>query len=309
MRLKDSARLLVLVAAIMGGTSAHATSLIDEGREHFMARRFYAAEDCFNRASQADPQNQLIRFYLGQTLEHLYDEKAAKVAYTDCFRINPFNEQGSAAKKALLQLNGRIEERAHQATDTPDVTRKTVEMINRQSGEMQANYIRWGNTTSQRAISNGNRIASRNGYFEPMTLAGVRGGSRLYDYTGMEDWSSRGQIRTSWIRADAQVQALRHQSASVRSARELAATAANLEALIAEKKRPGEAKLRALGTQLYVRYYGSEDHDAPTPPQDPLIELKATELRLSSLPPIRTETSANVSLAQSVGSMLRSKHY
>jgi hypothetical protein len=141
-----------------------------------------------------------------------------------------------------------------------------------------------------------------------MTWAGVRRGNRLYDYNGMEDWSSRGQIRTSWIRADAQVQALRHRSAADQSARELAASAANLEALIAEKKRPGEAKLRALGTQLYVRYYGTEDHDAPTPPQDPLIELKATELRLSSLPPIKMETTANVSLAQIVGSTLRSNH-
>jgi len=309
MRLKDTARLLVLVAAFIGGTSAHATSLINEGREHFLARRFYAAEDCFNRASQADPQNQMIRFYLGQTLENLYDDQAAKAAYTDCFRINPFNEQGNAAKKALLQLNGRVEERAHQATDTPEVTKKTVEMINRQSREMQANYIHWGNANSQRAISMGNRISARNGYFEPMTWSGVRGGRRLYDYSGMEDWSNSGQIRTSWVRADAQVQALRHQSASVQSARELAATAANLEALIAEKKRPGEAKLRALGTQLYVRYYGTEDHDAPTPPQDPLIELKATELRLSSMPQIKTVTSGNVGLAQSIGSMLRSKHY
>jgi len=75
--------------------------------------------------------------------------------------------------------------------------------------------------------------------------------------------------------------------------------------LLAEPKRPGEPKLRALGTQLYVRYYGTEDHSDPTPPEDPPIELKATELKLASLPPVKAsqfnEVKIPASPAQTLG--------
>ncbi len=315
MRLWRTAKVLILMAAVVGGTSAHASNLIEEGKEHFKARRFYAAEDCFNRASQTDPQNQLIHYYLGQTLEQLYDAKAAKAAYTDCFRINPFNEQGVAAKQALVHLSGRVEAEAHAPVDDVKVTAKTIEMINRQVADGQARYVRWGNSNSAHAISIGNMSAARMGYDAQMSLRGVRRGGRLYDYGGGRDVSNSSEIRSSWIRADAQREALKHQIAAVQSCRELAASAANLEALIAEKKRPGEAKLRALGTQLYVRYYGDEDHESPTPPQDPPIELRATELSLkglSGLSKIATKSMHTepepFSLSQAAGLVLRSKY-
>jgi hypothetical protein len=53
---------------------------------------------------------------------------------------------------------------------------------------------------------------------------------------------------------------------------------------MAQKKQPGVPKLRAVGTDLYVRYYGNEDHEAPTAPPDPVLELHATQLKLTALP-------------------------
>lgn len=46
---------------------------------------------------------------------------------------------------------------------------------------------------------------------------------------------------------------------------------------------PGDAKLKALGTNLYVRYYGDDtpSYDLPPVPEDPIQELRAKALRLS----------------------------
>jgi len=71
----------------------------------------------------------------------------------------------------------------------------------------------------------------------------------------------------------------------------LQSSANNLQYLLADKKHPGEAKLRAFGTNLFVRYYGNEDHEAPTPPPDPILQLRATQLRLSELPPLARRSS------------------
>lgn len=322
MKLWNTTRAMVLIAAMIGCSSAWAasSSLIEQGKEHFKAKRFYAAEDCFNRALQEDPQNQIIYFYLGQTLEQLYDSKAAKSAYTNGFRINPFNKLGVSTKEALIQLNGRVEADIHKPSDDVKTTVKTVEMIRRQAADGRERYIRWGNAHSEHAVGMGNMAAARFGYEDPMTLNGVRRGDRMYDYYGANsanEVSGRSQIRSSWVRADAQKEALRHQSAALKAARELSASAANLEALLAEKPRPGGAKLRALGTQLYVRYYGNEDHEAPTPPEDPPIELKATELSWKGSPAAPTiaskqlsatpQSTESISLSQAAASILREK--
>lgn len=280
-------QLFVIMVTLSCIGSANAASLIDEGKENFKNKRYYAAEDCFNRALQADPQNQLLHYLLGQTLEQLYDNKAAKSAYTNCFRINPFNTQGTAAKKALIQLNGRIEEQAHTATDTPQTMAKALDQIQRQSAERQGIYILNGNRNAAWALATGNREAAKYNYQTRMTLQSLRNGRGIYNYgNAYSEISQEAAIHTSWLRADAQSQALMHQSQASIAARELANSAANLEILLAEQPRAGVPKLRALGTNLYVRYYGTDDHFDPTPPEDPPIELKATQLKLASLPPL-----------------------
>jgi hypothetical protein len=95
-----------------------------------------------------------------------------------------------------------------------------------------------------------------------------------------QSWSSQS--------SDYQVQQLRRQQADVQSAQSAQESANNLERLMAEKPNSGSGtpKLRALGTNLFVRYYGSHDQDgstASTPPADPVQELKAKELKFSDM--------------------------
>jgi hypothetical protein len=94
--------------------------------------------------------------------------------------------------------------------------------------------------------------------------------------------SNQNQINTSYIRSDANVQAMRAQQAGVKSAEELQKSANNLESLLGEKPRAGSPHLRALGTNLFVRNYSDHDDDSIAP-VDPIIELKARQERLADL--------------------------
>jgi hypothetical protein len=73
---------------------------------------------------------------------------------------------------------------------------------------------------------------------------------------------------------------------------EIQKSANNLKLLIADpSNKPGNAKLRALGTNLYVRFYGSPERD-DVPGEDKPLELRArqgllSDLHLSTSNPIR----------------------
>lgn len=234
MNIWKTARVFSIVLAVLLSTKVCAATLLEEGLDHFNAKRYYAAEDCFNRALAAEPNNQMFYYYLGQTLERLCDPKAAKTAYENCFRINPFSVQGLYAKHTITELAARMEEQAHAAADTPQITAKTIQEIQRQTADAQNRYYRWGNTGARWTIDKGNREAARLGYEAQMTLRGVRHGR--YGYNNGADISNMNQIRTNWIRSDSQAQALKYQAAAARAAYELRNSAANLELLIAERK-------------------------------------------------------------------------
>jgi len=84
------------------------------------------------------------------------------------------------------------------------------------------------------------------------------------------------------MRNDAVIQGTRARSEATRKAAFVAQSAANLKSLMMQPTRPGNAKLRALGTNLYVRYYGSDTPSwTETPaPEDPAIELAAKANKL-----------------------------
>ncbi len=63
-------------------------------------------------------------------------------------------------------------------------------------------------------------------------------------------------------------------------------SANNLQRLMSEKQNPNQPKLRALGTNLFVRYYGSHDQDGSTPSApaaDPVVEMKANQWKLGDM--------------------------
>jgi tetratricopeptide (TPR) repeat protein len=118
--------------------------------------------------------------------------------------------------------------------------------------------------------------------------AGGGGGAVGYTpYAGINMYgrhavSNARQINTSYLRSDANVQAMRAQQEGVKAAAELQKSANNLESLLSEKEKAGSPHLRALGTNLFVRNYSDHDDDS-VPPVDPVIELKAKQQTLADV--------------------------
>jgi hypothetical protein len=83
--------------------------------------------------------------------------------------------------------------------------------------------------------------------------------------------------------SDYQVQKMHKQQEDAQHAQYTQDSANNLQRLMSEKQNPNSPKLRALGTNLFVRYYGSHDQDGSTasaPGADPVIEMKAKQMKL-----------------------------
>jgi len=277
---------------VLTGSAAFADSLVDQGMEAFDQKRFYAAEDFFNKALAQNPGNQSVYYFLGKTLENLYDPKSAKEAYQNCFRINPFSVQGKYAKQAVTRLSGQIEGDKHTPADTPEQTSKTIDMINRETADAKQRYGATANREAAWAGTRANNELKSLGYRMSSDLSAISRGGRGRGTTyQMGEMSNMYAIRTSYIRSDGQVQANLARAAGTQAQAELQSSANNLQYLLADKKHEGQAKLRAFGTNLFVRYYGNEDHEPQTAPPDPLVQLRATQLRLSELPRLGPSTS------------------
>ncbi len=130
------------------------------------------------------------------------------------------------------------------------------------------------------------------------TLGGVYGyhtNARHYGYGGgygatnaadqydREEISNLGDIRANYVMTDGRVQGNRARQEAAEKAANVQESAANLKDLMLQPTKSGGAHLRALGTNLYVRYYGDEtpSYDYPIVPDDPVEELRAQALRLS----------------------------
>jgi tetratricopeptide (TPR) repeat protein len=86
----------------------------------------------------------------------------------------------------------------------------------------------------------------------------------------------------SYAASDPQVQRMYKQQQDAQHAQYTQDSANNLQRLMSEKQNPNSPKLRALGTNLFVRYYGSHDQDGSTPSApgvDPVIEMKAKQMK------------------------------
>jgi tetratricopeptide (TPR) repeat protein len=268
------------------------SSLFNQAQADIDATRFHAASEELEQAIQMNPNNAKAYSMLGDSLLKLQDREGAKEAFRACFQVDPFGADGRNAKAMLLKMVSDDTIRATAPQDTPQVVAHTIQTLNLEAADLANRYRRDGNRWANFRRYLGNIEAQKiefetNGYRGGFSRrrSGIGFASAGYGGGwGRGEISDLGRLRSNYIRTDAQVQANYARSESARKSAFVQESTANLKD---QMLKPGilkdDARLKALGTTLYCRYYGDETPsvDEPPVPEDPIQELKARAMGLT----------------------------
>ncbi|HEY9785152.1 MAG TPA: tetratricopeptide repeat protein [Candidatus Obscuribacterales bacterium] len=277
--------LIALAVLTAAASHAQARTALEEGIEAYYQRRFNAAAMHFDEAIAKNPQDWRGHFYLARALEQLKDYKGARDEFMVVFQMNPFSKEGKLAKAALMDLAAGIEARKHKADD-PKHFKQAVRLINAQCNDNKTRF----RAQAQRAANERMQLHARS-----LGMAMPTRRSPWY-YRESDEVSNMAYIRNSYARTDAMRQSALMRLEAAKRAEETQKSANNLKMLLVDRSvRPDSAKLRALGTNLYVRNYRPPEDD-DVAPEDPPIELRARQLKLSSIFPPDKAVPAPMSL-------------
>jgi tetratricopeptide (TPR) repeat protein len=198
--------------------------VMNRGIDNYNLHRYHNAEDDFEECCAMAPGMSRVYTYLAVTKLQVGERQSALDAFNTCYELDPFGSYGRYAKNCLLVLAGDEAIRKRGVIDSQKDLDKALNKINQQSTDEIARHNRDGSDVSRLRYSMPNTSRNLLGYF----------------------------------RFDTQVQARLAQADAAKRAAETAESANNLKHLLATKHRPGDANLRAWGTNLTTRYYGSE---------------------------------------------------
>lgn len=260
--------------------------LLNQAQANISLRRFHAAAEDLMNAIQINPSSSLAFRQLGDVLVELKDSEGALESYKACFENDPFGENGKYAKAKLLLLSGRNAKSKIAPQDTEPVVQNTIKTVNRQVQDY-ANRMQYEARRNSMRISREPALGFPGGFVPAYDtqgyprrgrggMGGGRGGYGGGGY-GTGELSDLNYLRSNYARSDVQVRAMKAQREATQKAAHVAESATNLKDQLLRPHKKGGARLRALGTNVYVRYYGDETPSSTDEkiPEDPAIELKA----------------------------------
>lgn len=242
------------------------------GIANFKLKRFQHAREDFEQAISFSPGSPQACANLGSTLMLLKDYDGAQEAFKAAFTLEPFGQLAQYVHKQLINLAHEDAYRKTAPQDTPQVVTQTISTINRQAAESAQRYYRDANATANHRIFMGDLQAQRITRQSEQDIADLRymqrGGyhgahyrSRYasgYDFRDQAaEISNIAAIRRNYILTDAQTQANRARLEGSQKSNFAYESATNLKDQILAPVKPGSAQLKALGTSLYARYYGT----------------------------------------------------
>ena len=258
------------------------SSLFAQANDDMDATRYHAAAEELEEAIQLNPNNSKAYALLGTALLKLQDREGAKEAFRACFQVDPFGADGRNAKAMLLKMVSDDTIRATAPQDTPQVVSHTIQTLNLEAADLSNRYRQEGNRWASYRRYLGGIEAQRMEGENP--TYGRRSHFAGYGGYGRGEISDLGHLRSNYIRTDSIVQANYARSEAARKSAFVQESAANLkEQLLTPGILKDDARLKALGTSLYCRYYGDETPsvDEPPVPDDPVQELKARAMGLT----------------------------
>lgn len=233
------------------------------------------AGESLQKAVRQDPYNAVCHYYLANTLVYLADNKGAAGEYRACFDLDPFGQAGQFSRAALKKLgDGYLASIAYGPknvlTDSGSSIRSSVASISRQTTEKgkfyQDNSQICARLASDSATVYANRVSQSADELVAEIQAANKGHMSEEIEADLQEIRQKALYKASWLREDAQQQAHRRMAAETKRSELVEKSAGNLLALISENPQVGKVKLKASGTNLYVRNYAM----VPLPTPEPL---------------------------------------
>lgn len=219
--------------------------IMNRGIDNYNGHKYTNAEDDFEECCAMAPGMSRCFAYLAITKMQLNLRQAAIDSFRTSFMLDPFGNYGRYAKSCLVTLAGDEAMRKRPPVDSKKVLDVAMSNIDKQSSDI-----------SNRHQSQANQVAtSRIGY------------------------------RADGLMIDSRIQSNNARIEGALRAAHTVESANNLKHMLAVKKMPGDANLRAWGTTLTTRYYGNETYlNAPYYiPKERPMELKAIVQSLQSM--------------------------
>lgn len=250
-------------------------SMFNKASADMRARRYHAAADELLQSIKLNPRFTMGYAYLGDVLYKLKDTEGAKEAYRACFEVDPFGKYGRYGKAKLMGLAAQAAYNASSPQDSPKVVERTINTINTQAADLAGRYrTEYANSTSWRQALL--TLAQRRAQ-EAARIARASGRQSSWYGNDRNEMSDRNAINSYWAQTEYNMKIYRARAEAARKAAFVAQSAADLKAQMLQPVGAGGSTLRALGTNLYVRYYGDENSSIndPPAPEDPVEELAA----------------------------------
>ncbi|MBX9570525.1 MAG: hypothetical protein K2X77_16640 [Candidatus Obscuribacterales bacterium] len=254
---------------------AFAVDDLKAGIASYQKQDYAQAAEALKRAAKKDPYNAVCHYYLANSLVYLSDTKGAATEYFTCFDLDPFGQAGQYSREALKKLKGPVSpvpgsgNAARTAPDSGASIRHAVGSIGRQTTEKgkfyQDNSQICARLVSDNATVYANRVSQSAEELVAEIREAYRGKMPESVEADLEEIRQKALYKAAWVREDAQQQAHRRMAAETKRSELVEKSASNLLALIAETPKVGKVKLKAAGTNLYVRNYAMEPLPTPEP--------------------------------------------
>ena len=239
-------------------------SLLNAGIADFRAQRFHHAQDEFEKAISLKPGSPEAYADLGGTLLMLNDRPGAQESFRVCYALQPFGKIGAYARKQLIKIARDDAYEKTAAQDSQKLVERTLKTINRQTFEQthmhqvqatsMAEYrMRLANIEIERLNAELHQVLDD---VRAQRANNGRGPHFGDDLEVMQEMINLYNRRSSYQRKDGPRQANIALSGGLKHSAAVYDSAASLKEQILQPVLPGGARLRALGTSLYARYYG-----------------------------------------------------
>ncbi|MBX9724975.1 MAG: hypothetical protein K2X81_26460 [Candidatus Obscuribacterales bacterium] len=269
-----------LTSLCMAAAVSAAEDLAHKGMEFYKQKDFKQAVVFLGKATRKDPYNAELHYYLANSHIFLKDGNSAIREYSACFDLDPLGTFGQYSRKALLGFGKKFQGLAtaaaepagkHRiAADDAKSIKQAVALIAAQSCEREKLNHAAGEDSAKVSVSAGEDKQRRLSKAAEDLLADLSQANRSPSPALQEEMHEIQQSAVfagQHARHDAQQQAAMHMSEAVKRSTAVEKSASSLLALMSEAPRRGKVKMKAAGTNLYVRNYDFE----PEPPPEPLL--------------------------------------